>query len=140
MSAVVISEAFLAKIAGWEAMKKARALVEQGAVLSADWSPPLLKGVVQEAGTTYRAGLVIKDTINLENICRCRPSQEWGTICAHSVAIGLHHLRACQPAVPVKPELSRRDGSSASPAAVASPQSERRLRRATAEGRASRPR
>jgi hypothetical protein len=93
MSGVELTEAFLAKIAGWEAMKKARSLLEQGAVLSSNWIPPLLKGVVQEGTLSYRAGLVIKDTINLENICRCRPSQEWGTICAHSVAVGLHHLR-----------------------------------------------
>lgn len=96
MSAVELNEAFLAKIAGWEAMKKARAYLEQGAVLSSNWAPPLLKGVVQDGTLSYRAGLVIKDTINLENICRCRPSQDWGTICAHSVAVGLHHLRGGQ--------------------------------------------
>ncbi|MHC1770073.1 MAG: SNF2-related protein [Verrucomicrobiia bacterium] len=96
MSAVEISEAFLAKIAGWEAMKRARAYLEQGAVLSSNWTPPLLKGVVQDGTLSYRAGLVIKDTINLENICRCRASQDWGTICAHSVAVGLHHLRRGQ--------------------------------------------
>src|SRR5437868_11187583 len=93
MSDVELTEAFLAKIAGWEAMKKARGLLEQGAVLSSNWTPPLLKGVVQEGSVSYRSGLVVKDTINLENICRCRPSQDWGTICAHSVAVGLHHLR-----------------------------------------------
>ncbi|MEP6664520.1 MAG: SNF2 helicase associated domain-containing protein, partial [Verrucomicrobiota bacterium] len=27
-----------------------------------------------------------------ENVCHCRPSREWGTICAHSVAVGLHFL------------------------------------------------
>jgi superfamily II DNA or RNA helicase len=96
MSEVLLTEAFLAKIAGWEAMKKARSLLDQGSVLSSNWSPPLLKGVVQEGSVSYRAGLVIKDTINLENVCRCRPSQEWGTICAHSVAVGLHHLRGGQ--------------------------------------------
>ena len=98
MSGVELSEAFLAKIAGWEAMKKARAFLDQGAVLSSNWTPPLLKGVVQEGTLSYRAGLVIKDTINLENICRCRPSQDWGTICAHSVAVGLHHLRPAEAA------------------------------------------
>lgn len=97
MSEVDLSEAFLAKIAGWEVMKKARGYIDQGSVLSSNWSPPMLKGVVQEGSVSYRAGLVIKDTINLENICRCRPSQDWGTICAHSVAVGLHHLRRDTP-------------------------------------------
>ncbi len=100
MSDVQLTEAFLAKIAGWEAMKKARTLLEQGAVLSSNWSPPLLKGVVQDGNLSYRAGLVITDTINLDNICRCRPSQEWGTICAHSVAVGLHHLRGTRETSP----------------------------------------
>src|SRR5260221_9553808 len=94
MSAVELSDAFFADIAGWEAMKQARALLEMEKVLSSNWTPPMLKGVVQEGITSYRAGLVIKDKINIENICGCRSSREWGTICAHSVAVGLHHLQA----------------------------------------------
>src|SRR5260221_7808565 len=97
MSAVELSEAFFADIAGWEAMKQARALLEMEKVLSSNWTPPMLKGVVQEGITSYRAGLVIKDKINIENICGCRSSREWGTICAHSVAVGLHHLQASRP-------------------------------------------
>ena len=90
-------------------MKKARSFLEQGSVLSSNWTPPLLKGVVQEGSVSYRAGLVIKDTINLENICRCRPSQDWGTICAHSVAVGLHHLRARNwRKIPLNPSLPAR--------------------------------
>ncbi len=88
-----LTEAFLAKIAGWEAMKLARSLCEGGQVLSSNWTPPLLKGVVQEGSISYRAGLVVKDSIDLENICSCRASRQWGTICAHSVAVGLHHLQ-----------------------------------------------
>jgi superfamily II DNA or RNA helicase len=93
LSTTELTEEFLAKIAGWEAMKLARGLVEGGSVLSSNWTPPLLKGVVEEGSVSYRAGLVLKDSIDLENICSCRASRQWGTICAHSVAIGLHHLR-----------------------------------------------
>ena len=90
---LTLSDQFFAKIAGWEAMKQARALLAGDKVLSSNWSPPVLKGVVQEGTTSYRAGLVIKDDVNIDNLCTCRTSREWGTICAHSVAVGLHHLR-----------------------------------------------
>src|SRR6266852_3974071 len=93
MSAVELSEAFFAKIAGWEAMKQARGLLAADKVLSSNWSPPVLKGIVQDGSTSYRAGLVLKDERNIENLCGCRSSREWGTICAHSVAVGLRHLK-----------------------------------------------
>jgi SNF2 family DNA or RNA helicase len=94
--AVELTESLFAKIAGWEAMKQARAWLQLGQVLSSNWTAPILKGVVQEGSTSYRAGLVIKNAIDVENLCTCRPSREWGTICAHSVAVGLHHLKQAQ--------------------------------------------
>src|SRR2546425_11692529 len=90
---VELSEQFFAKAAGWEAMKNARAYLQNDQVLSSDWTPPLLKGVVQAGGTSYRSGLVIKTASNIENICTCRESREHGIICAHSVAEGLYFLR-----------------------------------------------
>src|SRR5262245_6395377 len=90
--ALELSKEFFAKIAGWEAMKQARALLATDKVLSSNWSAHVLQGVVQEGTTSYRAGLVIKDDVNVDNLCTCRASREWGTICAHSVAVGLHHL------------------------------------------------
>lgn len=103
MMPVELTEAFLAQIAGWEAMKQARATLQTGAVLSSNWTAPLLRGVVQEGSTSYRAGLVIKSTIEIENVCHCRQSREWGTICAHSVAVGLHHLKRGQPQTAPQP-------------------------------------
>lgn len=96
---VELTEALFAKMAGWEAMKRARAYLQAGQVLSSNWTDPILKGVVQEGASSYRAGLVIKNSIDVENMCTCRPSREWGTICAHSVAVGLHHLKRTQPAL-----------------------------------------
>jgi len=90
---VELTEALLSKAAGWEAMKRARAYLEQDQVLSSNWTPPLLKGVVQAGEISFRAGLVIKGPIDVENICSCRESREWGTICAHSVAVGLHWVK-----------------------------------------------
>jgi superfamily II DNA or RNA helicase len=92
MSFSELTDAFFMKAAGWEAVKNARALLAGGKVISSNWTPPLLKGVVQEGTSSYRAGLVIKGPVDIDNLCTCRASREAGIICAHSVAVGLHHL------------------------------------------------
>ncbi|HLH52415.1 MAG TPA: SNF2-related protein [Verrucomicrobiae bacterium] len=105
--AVDLTEALLSKAAGWEAMKHARAYLSQGQVLSSYWAPPLLRGVVQAGETSFRASMVIRNDVDIENLCTCRESREWGKICAHSVAVGLHFLQgtkaSAQPAVTAKP-------------------------------------
>jgi superfamily II DNA or RNA helicase len=90
---VALTESLFSQAAGWEAMKRARAYLAQDQVLSSDWTPPRLLGVVQAGETSYRAGLVILSAIDIDNLCTCRESREWGKICAHSVAVGLHHLQ-----------------------------------------------
>lgn len=97
MSSIELNEQFLAKIAGWDVLKQARGALAGGRVLSSNWTPPVLKGVVQEGGTSYRSGLVIKDSINIDNLCTCRASKAWGTMCVHSIAVGLHHLQGSAP-------------------------------------------
>jgi SNF2 family DNA or RNA helicase len=74
-------------------MKHARAYVAQGQVLSSYWAPPLLRGVVQGGENSFRASMVIKSDIDIENLCTCREAREWGKICAHVVAVGLHWLK-----------------------------------------------
>jgi len=118
MADVVLSEAFFQKTAGWEAVQHARILLGSGKVLSSNWTPPLLKGVVQAGDTSYRAGLVIKSEIDVENLCTCRQAREFGTICPHVVAVGLHWLKpAAAPAVPKPPAAP---GSAPSAAAALS--------------------
>jgi superfamily II DNA or RNA helicase len=87
-----LTESLLREAAGWEVMKRARLFLEQDQVLSSDWAPPCLRGVVQDAGVSFRACLVIKNSIDIENLCTCREAREWGKICAHGVAVGLHWL------------------------------------------------
>ena len=111
MSTLQLTEAFFAKAAGWEVMKHARALLATGKVLSSNWTPPLLKGVVMSDATSLRAGLVIRHELDIENICSCRQSREWGTLCAHSIAVGLHHLK---PAGAVPAPTASGSGSSRS--------------------------
>jgi superfamily II DNA or RNA helicase len=89
---VELTEALFQKAAGWDVVKRARAYLEQGQVLSSYWAPPLLRGVVQGGEMSYRASLVIKSDIDVENLCTCREARQWGKICAHGVAVGLHWL------------------------------------------------
>jgi superfamily II DNA or RNA helicase len=100
MSVTELTEAFFMKTAGWEAVKNARSLLADGKVISSNWSPPLLKGVVQEGSAAYRAGLVIKGPVDIDNLCTCRAAREAGIICAHSVAVGLHHLHRSRAPAP----------------------------------------
>ncbi len=92
-----LTEALFTQAAGWDAVKRARAYLAQGHVLSSYWAPPLLRGVVQGGEISYRASMVIKSEVELENLCTCRDSRQWGKICAHVVAVGLHWLDAQKP-------------------------------------------
>jgi hypothetical protein len=94
---VELTEALLGKAAGWDVMKLARAYLEQGRVISSHWAPPLLRGVVQAGESSFRASMVVNGEIDIENLCTCREAREWGKICAHAVAVGLHWLRSQKP-------------------------------------------
>jgi superfamily II DNA or RNA helicase len=92
-----LNEALLQKAAGWDVVKRARAYLQLGQVLSSYWQPPLLRGVVQNDGVSFRASMVIKSEIDIENLCTCREAREWGKICAHGVAVALHWIEAQKP-------------------------------------------
>ena len=86
---VQLTEKLLINAGGWDAIRHARALRETGRVSGAHWSPPMLQGFVREGEKELRSGLKILSASNVENICTCRVSREFGTICAHSLAVGL---------------------------------------------------
>ena len=86
---VELTDALFQKAAGWEAVKRARSYVELDQVLSSEWQPPLLRGVVQADGISVRASMVVHNGIDIENLCTCRDARQWGKICAHGVAVGL---------------------------------------------------
>ena len=113
---IELTDALFSKAAGWEAMKRARAYLELDQVLSSNWTEPILKGVVQTGEVSFRAGLVIKGPIDVENICSCRESREWGTICAHSVAVGLHWIRSQKGEIAPAPARARSVASVPAPA------------------------
>ncbi len=104
---VELTEELLSKAAGWDVMKRARAYLSQGHVLSSHWAPPLLRGVVQADETSFRASIVIKGEIDIENLCTCRDAREWGKICAHAVGVGLHWLNAQRTENAIAPNSTR---------------------------------
>jgi len=106
MAEIVLTEALLANLAGWEAMKTARGLVAAGRVLTSEWQPPGLRGTVRQGDSVLRAGLVIRNASDADNLCPCRDSKARGLICAHSVAVGLHFLKPPPPVVALKPAAS----------------------------------
>lgn len=100
---VELTESLLSKAAGWDVMKMARAYLQQGQVISSNWTPPLLRGVVQAGEISFRGSMVINSEIDIENLCTCREAREWGKICAHGVAVGLHWLKQRQAATTPAP-------------------------------------
>jgi superfamily II DNA or RNA helicase len=100
---VELTEALLAQAAGWEVMKRARVCLAQGQVASSYWAPPLLRGVVLAEGMTFRGSLVIHNAVDIENLCNCREARQWGKICVHGVAVGLHWLQARKNESPPAP-------------------------------------
>ena len=119
---VQLTEKLLITAGGWDAIRHARALRETGKVCGAQWSPPLLQGSVQAEGREYRSGLKILTATNVENLCTCRPSREYGTICAHSLAVGLAILAGQNPPVAPPPSTGLRgQGALARPSMPSAP-------------------
>src|SRR5258708_37131314 len=90
---IELKERFIMYTGGWKAMKHAQALLDMALVISFNYTPPILKGLVREGTTEYRAGLKIRSRNDIENLCSCRESREWGKICPHSLALGLAYLQ-----------------------------------------------
>src|ERR1700740_1475989 len=93
MASIQLTERFLMNTGGWQALKHAKALVQMGRVVSYNYTPPVLRGLVRDGETEYRAGLKIRSYTDVENLCSCRESRDWGIICAHSLALGLASIR-----------------------------------------------
>jgi superfamily II DNA or RNA helicase len=85
---------------GWQAFKEARLLHAAGRVIDATYEPPLLKGKLVEGGKQFLAGLKLRNSIDVENLCSCRDSRVKGIICAHSLAVGLQVINPVQSARP----------------------------------------
>ncbi len=102
-----LTEKLLNDAGGWQAMKAARGLHAAGRVSEASYEGGMLRGLVREGTTQYRAGLRIGSRTDIENLCTCRESRGRGLICAHSLAVGLSVLKpAAAVAAPVLPPVT----------------------------------
>jgi superfamily II DNA or RNA helicase len=95
-----LTEKLLVSLGGWDAMKRARSIKASGAVREATYEPPLLTGRIAEGGREFRAGLRLRNPVDIENLCPCVDSRRRGMICAHSMAIGLEVLSPSQKQPP----------------------------------------
>ena len=93
-SAPAITQKLLANAGGWQAMKQAQQLHAAGRVSEATYEPPLLSGTVREGNRNLRSGLRIRSETDVENLCTCRESREWGKICPHVMAVGHVHMES----------------------------------------------
>ncbi|HEX8281020.1 MAG TPA: DEAD/DEAH box helicase, partial [Chthoniobacterales bacterium] len=107
-----ITQKLLANAGGWAAMKQAQQLQAAGRVTGTEYQPPLLSGTVREGNRNLRSGLRIKSESDIENLCTCRESREWGRICAHALAVGLAFID--KSAAP-KPEATAKAATPSSP-------------------------
>jgi len=87
-----ITQKLLVNAGGWPAMKSAQELHKAGRVAEPSYEPPILSGMVREGNRNLRSGLRIKSANDVENLCTCRESREWGKICAHALAVGLAYI------------------------------------------------
>ena len=114
---IPITQKLLVNAGGWPAMKLAQQLQKAGRVTSAEYDPPLLSGSVREGTRNLRSGLRIKSDSDVENICTCRESREWGKICPHALAVGLAFIESstAKPQSPSPSSSSAPASSSPSP-------------------------
>lgn len=68
--------------------------------MEAAFDGELLKGVVVASGRRMVAGLRIKSSTDIDNLCSCRASRRDGQICAHSCAVALAVIRGLPDAKP----------------------------------------
>lgn len=89
MSEFVLTEKWLGDSGGWAALKAAKSIMSEGAVLQADFDGKVLRGVVLEGRRRMACGLLIRGSTDVSNLCSCLTARSSGAICGHSISIGL---------------------------------------------------
>jgi superfamily II DNA or RNA helicase len=127
-AAIPITRKLLAGAGGWPALKIAQELQRADRVSDAQYESPVLSGMVREGNRNLRSGLRVKSATDVENLCTCRESREWGTICAHALAVGLAYIEresaevtaptVAEPAITSKPDFVEIGTADATPVAL----------------------
>jgi superfamily II DNA or RNA helicase len=99
-----ITEKWLMEAGGWQVMKRARMLVDQGRVLDVTYDGKLLKGTVGDDKRNLPSGMLIRGRTDVENLCNCPEARRSGILCQHAMALGVALARGQQGAggVPVE--------------------------------------
>lgn len=74
---------------GWQVMKRARMLVDQGRVLDVAYDGKLVKGTVGDGKRNQRSGMLIRGRTDVENLCSCPEARRTGILCQHALALGV---------------------------------------------------
>jgi len=75
--------------AGAQVVREARVLVEQGAVLEAEYEPPYITGKLIHSNREFSTRMRVLRDGNVESECPCYANRERGIICTHVIALGL---------------------------------------------------
>lgn len=80
------------RLEGWagpQVVRDARVLIEQGAVLRAEYNPPFITGMLLYNNREFTTRMRVLRDGNVESECPCYANRERGIICAHVIALGL---------------------------------------------------
>ena len=88
--APVFDRKFLIELSNGMLYREAEALMESGAVESAEWDPPILRGQVVVDGERFCPELNLRSTVFAENKCTCLAGRR-RQICVHAIACALYY-------------------------------------------------
>jgi len=86
-------------LGGPAAFREARSIRDAGRVLECELEGNVLRGVIESSGKCRKVGFRFISPSEVENLCQCRESQEWGKVCGHSLALILQRVRPVAPRV-----------------------------------------
>ncbi len=97
----------LAEMSGWGCLRTARQLLDRNCVKKAGWEFPMLTGVVEVGGETFRPELNLRSTTFVQNKCHCAKGRR-AQVCEHALALVLAAQRSQREAPTAQPQQAPR--------------------------------